>query len=113
MGKEISRMYQLYELREELKKAISNSLLVEESQKKLVALIVAGKANEEFKDLITSMQADWKEQELKRLEMKARIDKLDTIIKMHEKQDDTSKLVNEVVTLLLEGLGAAKPQTKE
>lgn len=113
MGKEISRMYQLYELRDEIKKAITNSLIVEGSQKKLVSILVSAKANEEFKDLIEGMKADWKDQETKRLEMKSRVDKLDTVIKMHEKQDNTSKLVNEVVTLVLEGLGAAKPQSKK
>lgn len=108
-----SRMYQIYELRDEIKKAINNSNTVEQSEKRLVALIIEAKGELEFKDFIKDIQANWKEYAATRLELNSRLEKIERIIKLHEAQDDHSPVVNEVVTLLLESFGLAKAEPKK
>lgn len=107
---EKNRMYQLYELRDEIRKAITNSKVVEESERNLVSVILEAKKENEFASFIKSLTENWKDYEHSRLVLNTRLQKIEKLISMHEKQDDTSKLVDEIVSLTLESLGAVKPE---
>lgn len=108
-----NRMYQLYELRDEIKKAILNSQAVEDSERSLVKIILEAKAEKEFQGFIKSLTENWKDYEHTRLVLNTRLQKIEKLIQMHEKQDDTAKLVDEVVSLTLEALGAVKPEKEK
>ena len=110
---EKSRMYQLYELRDEIKKALINSQTVENSERKLVKIILESKEEKEFADFIKSLSSNWKQYEHDRLELNTRLEKINKLISYHEKQDDNSKLVDEIVSLTLEALGAVKSEKKK
>ena len=106
-------MYQLYELRDEMKKAISNSQMVEDSERLLVKIILESKQEGQFQDFIKSLTGNWKDYEHNRLVLNTRLGKINKLIEYHEKQDDNSKLVDEVVSLVLEALGATKPEKEK
>ena len=110
---EKSRMYQFYELRDEMKKAIENSQAVEESEKALVAIIIASNQGERFKDFTKGISENWKRYESERTALKSRLRKVEKLIEMHEKRDESSALVNEVASLVLEAIGATKPESKK
>lgn len=107
-----NRMYQLYELRDEIKKAIVNSTMVEDSQKKLVQVLIESKHDAEFQDFIKGMTQDWKQYDHDRLVLKERLEKVEKVISMYEKKDEKSEIVIEVVATVLEALGIAKAESK-
>ena len=110
---EKNRMYQLYELRDEIKKALINSKMVEDSERKLVKIIFESKEDKQFSDFIKSLTENWKEYDRNRLELTTRLKKLEEIISRYEDQTGESKLIAEVVSLTLEAIGATKPESKK
>lgn len=104
-----NRMYQLYELRDEFKKAITNSKLVEENEKALVRVILQSKEAESFKDFIKSLTSNWKDYEQQRTNLNTKLQKIDYLISLHEKNDEQSKFSDNVISLVLEILGADAP----
>ena len=107
-----SRMYQIYELRDEIKKAIDNLSAVEASEKKLSAIIASSPEGKEFEDFTKGLASNWPGYESKRVALNTRLRKLSQIISMHEAQDESSAMVDDIVSLVLEGLGAVKPENK-
>lgn len=107
-----SRMYQFYELRDEMKKAIANSEEVERSEKSLVAIIIASPQAKEFEGFVKGISSNWPRYESERTALRSRLKKVERIISMHEAQDENSSLVGEVASLVLEALGAVKPEKK-
>ena len=108
-----SKIYQLYELRDELKKSKNAILSKGESQKRLTQIIFESKADSEFADLIKAFQEEWKNDEHNIMNLNTRIEALDKIIALHERQDEQSELVNTITTDLLTGLGLVYHDNKE
>ena len=100
-----SKIYQLYELRDELKKSKNAILSKNESQKDLIKIIFDAKAEGRFGDLIQAFQDEWKNDNQNILQLNTRAEALQAIIELYEKQDETSELVTDIVTKLLLGLG--------
>lgn len=107
-----SRMYQFYELRDEMKKAISNSETVEQSEKALVAVIISSPQAEGFKDFTKSLSENWPRYESERVQLRTRLKMVEEIIARYEKRDAESDLVSEIASLVLEALGATRPEKK-
>lgn len=110
---EKNRMYQFYELRDEMRKAISNSETVERSEKELVAVIIGSQKAEGFKDFTKSLSENWPRYENERLTLKSRLKKVEDIIARYEKRDEESALVSEIASLVLEALGAVKAASEK
>ena len=105
-----NRIYQLYELRDEMRKAVLNSKLVEENEKALVSIILKSDKADEFKDFVNSISKNWPDYELQRNNMNTKIKKIDYIVSLHEKKDEQAKLVDNIVSLVLEILDAVAPE---
>ena len=100
-----SKMYQIYELRDELKKRKAAIEVKDESQKRLMAIIIGAKADGEFRDLIKGFNDELKQDESEIANINTKVQALNRIIALHEAQDQDTLLVNNVVTDLLTGLG--------
>jgi len=105
-----NRIYQLYELRDEFKKAIANSKLVEDDEKALVKVILESKDAEKFTDFVKSITSRWKDYEQQRIKLNTKLQKIDYLIELHEKKNDESKFSDNIVSLMLEILGAEAPE---
>lgn len=110
---EKSRMYQFYELRDELKAAIQNLDKVEESEKLLVATLIGSPAAKNFEEFTKGLSLNWKRYESDRMTLRGRLKKVEKIIEAYEKRDETAKIVDEFVSLTLEAIGATKTQKSE
>lgn len=108
-----SRMYQFYELRDGIKQAIAVSKKTEEEQKRLVAALITAGVADQFKEFVDGIKGDWVGMENERAGLNARLKLCEQLIAMHEARDDKSELVNEIVTLTLEAIGATRPETKK
>lgn len=104
---EKTMMYRFYELRDEIKKAIENSKVVEEQQKKLIELVVKSPYSAEFKDFIQATTNEWKEYENQRAKLNTRLKAVETLISIHEKQDEEAAKLNELLPFIFEALGVA------
>lgn len=102
-----NRVYQLYELREEFKKAIANSQAVEDSERLLVKIIFETKYDQTFSEFIKSLTANWKQYEKQRANLNAKLEKINYLIQLHEEQNEVS---DNAVSLVLEILGADAPE---
>ena len=107
-----SRMYQFYELRDGIKQAIAVSEKTEMEQKRLVAALITAGVADQFKEFVKGITDGWVSMENERAGLNSRLKLCEQIIAMHEARDDKSELVNEIVTLTLEALGATRPQRK-
>lgn len=108
-----SKIYQLYEYRDELRKIKAAIPLECESKRRLSAIILSGDKHDEFTAFAKAVSDEAKEAEAKIPNINTQIEALDKIIAMHEKKDETSELVNQIVTDLLIGLNLAyKPNEK-
>ena len=108
-----SRMYQFYELRDGIKQAIAVSEKTEMEQKRLVAALITAGVADQFKEFVNGIKDGWIGMENERAGLNARLKLCEQLIAMHEARDDKSELVNEIVTLTLEAIGATRPETKK
>ena len=110
---EKNRMYQLYELRDEMKKALSNLSAVEESERALADIIAKSEKAEEFEDFCKGLAHNWTGYAADRDTMSGRLAKIEGLIRLYEEKNESSELVASVVTALLEGIGATKDEPEE
>ena len=106
-------MYQLYELRDELKKAKNAILAKEEDERELVKTIFEAKKDQRFANLIKGLSEGWKNTKVDIARINTQIDALNRVIALHEKQDESSELANAIVSDVLIGLGAVYHEEKE
>lgn len=107
-----NRSYQIYELRDEFKKALDNLDFVEEQERKLAIVVSASNFAGEFKDFLNSLKENKKNYENQRAALKTRYDRANELIKLREDREHNGALVDDVISLTLEVLGAAKPDKK-
>ena len=103
--KEHNRMYQLYELKDNLTSAISNMETVIKQNGLLVESVINSKNKEELKDLIEGLVNDCKHYTEKIDEYKIRLSKLESLISMYEAKDEKSSFVVSIVSILIESFG--------
>ena len=114
MNKKITnRMYQLYELRDNLKEAINNvsGLLVQQNH--LVEIISSSKYLDEMKDFIEGISSNNKGYEYKLSSYKERLEKVNYLIDLYEKNDKESVLTVKIITYLLEALNLTVDENTE
>ena len=78
-----NRIYQLYELRDEIRKALINSKSVEDSERVLVAIINQSQEAEMFKDFTASISKNWPDYETQRTKLNTTLEKINYIISLH------------------------------
>lgn len=106
-----SKMYRIYELRDELTFAIKNIESVIKQQTKLINIISKNKSNkEEFKDFISELASSISQTELQKEKLSTRIAYLNSIIEVYETRTTAedkaiSKTVDLIITYLANALG--------
>lgn len=105
---EKTRMYQLYELRDNLQEGIANYIALEKDERKLVDLIERSGEADTYKDFIKGLSDNWPKYTNQNKILQDRIDRLNEILSLYEKQDAVGKLVETIVTKLLEALGSVE-----
>lgn len=108
-----SKIYQLYELRDELKKTKKAIEVKDNSERLLLKVIFESHHEEDFKDLIKGFTEELKSDEISNLNLNTRIEALQRVIALHEKNDENKELVNNIVTDILVGLGLVYHDEKE
>ena len=109
--KEHNRIYQLYEFRDELIKAIENMKNVITQNGLLVESIINSKNKDALKDLVTSLLKDC-EMYTKRIdEYTERLNIIKDFIEQYEKQDENSEVLVKTITKLIEALGLSVDPT--
>lgn len=112
MSKKVTnRMYQLYELRDNLILAIDNIKLVMKQQGILVELIIPSKHHEELKDFTKGIVEDCKSYEKKIKSYEERLEKVKHLICLYEKKDEKSSFMVEIITELIEALNLGVDDT--
>lgn len=106
-----SKMYRIYEMRDELTFAIKNIESVVKQQTKLINIISKNKSNkEEFKDFISELASSISQTELQKEKLSTRIAYLNSIIEVYETRTTAedkaiSKTVDLMITYLANALG--------
>ncbi len=108
-----NRVYQIYELRDEIKKALKNIDFIESQEKLLVSILISSPQHESFKDFIKGTQKNWENYETQRIDLNERLKRLEKIISLREENKENRQLIDEIVSLTLEGTGSAKPEKKK
>ena len=108
-----SKIYQLYELRDEIKKAIANLDSVELSEKELAAIVAESGKGEKFKEFSQGLQDNWKNYEQNRMTLRTRLKRIERVISIYEGKGEQGKLAEEIVTCVLEAIGAAVAEKEE
>lgn len=108
-----NRVYQIYELRDEIKKALKNIDFVESQEKLLISIIIGSPQHESFKDFVKETKKNWENYETQRIDLNERLKRLEKIISLREDPKMDRKLIDEIVSLTLEGTGSAKPEKKK
>lgn len=108
-----NRVYQIYELRDEIKSALKNIDGVESQEKLLVSILVGSPHHEAFKDFTKATQKNWENYANQRIDLNERLKRLEKIISLREDPKMDRKLIDEIVSLVLEGTGAVKAEKKK
>lgn len=103
--KEHNRMYQLYELKDNLTSAISNMESVIKQNGLLVESVINSKNKEALKDLIEGLVNDCKHYTEKIDEYKIRLSKLESLISIYEAKDEKSTFMVSIISTLIESFG--------
>lgn len=100
-----NRMYQVYELRDNLIAAIDNMKDLVKNNGLLVESVMNSKNKEELTNFTKALIEDCKEYTKKIDIYTERLDITKGLIEMYEKKDEQSELVVKVITDLIEALG--------
>lgn len=106
-----SKMYRIYEMRDELTFAIKNIESIIKQQTKLINIISKNKSNkEEFKNFISELASSISQTELQKEKLSTRIVYLNSIIEVYETRTTAedkaiSKTVDLMITYLANALG--------
>ena len=107
---EKNRIYKIYELRDEMRKALNNLDFVEGQEKLLLSILSTNIHAPEFEEFIKATKTNWAEYDMQRANLNTRIEKCNKLIALYEKKDETSKIVSEVISLVLVGMGLDDPE---
>lgn len=109
-----SRMYQIYELKDEIPVGISNAKQLREKELAFINIIKESGRYEEFSFMLEHLENEIKQLDDQISKMEYRLPLIQSLIDDYEKQDDNSKIIDSAITRLLEGIGAvAEEHSKE
>lgn len=109
----INRMYQLYELRDEVKAGIENLEKLLPVQEDFLKTIMDSGKYDKFSFMIKDWESYYKSLPIQIDNLKFRLNLINELINDYEKQDEKSKLISETVTKTLECIGAISQNSTE
>lgn len=109
----INRMYQLYELRDEIKTGIENLEKLLPVEDEFFKVINDSGKHDKFEFMLKDWEAYYKSLPVQIDNMKFRLELITQLITDYEKRDSNSKIIEETVTKVLECIGAIAPEPDE
>ena len=111
--KEKSKMYMIYELRDSLPVGIQKNQEVLDVENEFVDVLEKSGKKEKFQFMLNDWEENKAQLEKSIVSMKHRLEVAEKLVQMYEKQDETSKLIEEIVTYTFEILGIIKEEPEE
>lgn len=108
-----SRIYKLYELRDELKSGINNITKVIEQQNTLCEIVEASDKKDAYTDFIKGIKSTNKTYANQIETFTNRLNVINGLLELYEKRDDKSELIDSIITATLFALGIADTNTLE
>ena len=108
-----SRIYKLYELRDELKSGINNITKVIDQQNTLCEIVEASDKKEAYTDFIKGIKSTNKTYANQIETFTNRLNVINGLLELYEKRDDKSELIDSIITATLFALGIADTNTLE
>lgn len=108
-----SRIYKLYELRDELKSGINNITKVIEQQNTLCEIVEASDKKDAYVDFIKGIKSTNKTYANQIETFTNRLNVINGLLELYEKRDDKSELIDSIITATLFALGIADTNTLE
>ena len=108
-----SRMYQLYELKEELPNAITNLDKIIGAQTYMVNVLKESAGYEQIKELVESFENDIPNYENQKKILLYRQSILEGVLEEYEEQNEKSKLIDDIVTRVFEAIGMTYSESPE
>lgn len=105
----INRMYQMYELKEDITKAIENCKNLLSVEEDFIKEINKIKNKERFDFIISDFIKDVEYQKNQVTVFTKRLDFINELLFDYEKKDENSEVISKSVSLLLESIGATAP----
>ena len=100
-----NRMFQIYEMRDTVKDAIDNLKKLVKDDILLKQILEGSVYANNFKELTDGIIEEVADYNGKIIIYEERVNKLNTIIDLYEKNDEQSKFVVEIINNLIEGFG--------
>lgn len=100
-----SRMFQLYELRDELPKAIENLNRLIDAEGYMVSVLKDSDRFEEIKDLVNHFEQDLPNYANQKIILEHRQEVLNELIADYEKQDEKAHIIDDAITRAFEAIG--------
>lgn len=108
-----SRIYKLYELRDELKSGINNITKVIEQQNTLCEIVEASDKKDAYVDFIKGIKSTNKTYSNQIEIFTNRLNVINGLLELYEKRDDKSEFIDSIITATLFALGIADTNTLE
>lgn len=108
-----SRIYKLYELRDELKSGINNITKVIDQQNTLCEIVEASDKKEAYTDFIKGIKSTNKTYANQIETFTNRLNVINGLLELYEKRDNKSELIDSIITATLFALGIADTNTLE
>ena len=110
--KVVDYTFKLDEVVDGMHSSVSNAEAVIEQQRHLVKVVKASKDSKDFEEFLVSLEADIKSQSTKVEDLKNRVVQIEELVKLC-RADETKQVATVVCSLLLEGLGIMRPESKQ
>lgn len=100
-----SRMFQLYELRDELPKALENLNRLIDAESYMIEVLKGSDRYEEIKDLVEHFSEDIPNYNNQKTILEHRQEILNGLIADYEKQDEKAHIIDDAITRAFEAIG--------
>lgn len=100
-----SRMFQLYELRDELPKALENLNRLIDAESYMIEVLKGSDRYEEIKDLVDHFNEDIPNYNNQKAILEHRQEILNGLIADYEKQDEKAHIIDDAITRAFEAIG--------
>ena len=108
-----SRIYKLYELRDELKSGINNITKVIEQQNTLCEIVEASDKKDQFTNFVEGMKSTNKNYKEQIETFTNRLNVINGLLELYEKRDEKSTFIDSIITATLFALGIADTNNLE
>ena len=108
-----SRIYKLYELRDELRAGINNITKVIEQQNTLCEIVESSDKKDQFTNFVEGMKSTNKNYKEQIETFTNRLNVINGLLELYEKRDEKSTFIDSIITATLFALGIADTNNLE